>query len=80
MEDVEVDRAFTRQQLDQMKAIRKDVRLSDHIMGDGSEVVVDVLDGGRCWIQRNKLDGTYRCAEKTREAAPYERGWRRPSA
>jgi hypothetical protein len=81
MIDMEDERTFTQAQLDAMKPIRKGTTIAGFILGDGSELVVDTLDGRRVWVQHDRKNNIYRCADKkSGEATPFETRWRRPLA
>lgn len=75
MLDEEEERTFTRQQLDNMKVMRSGVPLHEFAGPKGEDIVVDVLDGVKYWIQYDRKHRIYRCAQRA-EASPYERHFR----
>jgi hypothetical protein len=75
--DYEEEQTFTREQLEKMKVLNTGLRLTEWASGDGSDLVVDVLDGGKLWVQYDRKHRIYRCADKSRgPGAPYSRDWR----
>ncbi len=75
--DYEEEQTFTREQIERMKPIDSGKVLTEWIGSDGKELVVDVLDAGRFWVQYDRKRRIYRCADKKYgPAAPFAREWR----
>jgi hypothetical protein len=77
--DYEVEQTFTRDQLEKMKPVFSGKVLTEWIGSDGGDLVVDVLDSGKFWVQYDRKRQIYRCADKKYgPAAPFGREWRTP--
>ena len=77
--DYDEEQTFTREQVEKMKLLATGKVLTEWIGSDGADLIVDLLDSGRFWIQYDRKRRIYRCADKKYgPAAPFGREWRTP--